>query len=372
MKKRSIILSVLVIFALALSSCGDQAQGRQQAQGPKPFPVTETVTRTITGYESYPASIEGVINSQIRPKVQGYITNVLVDEGQKVTKGQMLFKLETESLSQDAEAAKANVNAAQVEVDKLKPLVEKEIISQVQLETAKAKLAQAKASYNSVTANIDYANIKSSVDGYVGSINHRNGALVSPNDVLTTVSQTDKVYAFFSMNEKEYLNFLSEAEGKDIEEKLANFPPVKLRLANDEIYSEKGKIETVSGQINPKTGTVSFRAQFPNPNRILSNGNSGSVLIPETYEDALIIPEISSFERQGRVYVYGIQGDTLAVNKPLEVKTRVDNFLVVKSGIKKGEKFVAKGVGQLRNNAPIKPQPIPFDSVARPIKPVFK
>lgn len=372
MRKKNIILSIFILSALILSSCGDQAQGKQQAQGPKPFPVTKAVTRTITGYDSYPASVEGVINSEIRPKVQGYITEVLVDEGQKVKKGQLLFKLETESLSQEAEAAKANVNAAKVEVNKLKPLVEKEIISQVQLETAKAKLSQAKASYNSVTANIGYANIKSSVDGYVGSINYRNGALVSPNDVLTMVSQTDKVYAFFSMNEKEYLTFINEAEGKDIEEKISNFPEVKLRLANDQIYNEKGKIETVSGQINPKTGTVSFRAQFPNPNRILSNGNSGKVLIPDTYQDAVIVPEISSFERQGRVYVYGVQGDTLAVNKPLKVKARIDNFLIIKSGIKEGEQFVAKGVGQLRNNTPLKPQPVEFDSVARPIKPVFK
>lgn len=372
MKKNSIILSILMLSVITLTSCGGDAQGQQQAQGPKPFPVTKAVKKTLTGYDSYPASIEGVVNSEVRPKVSGYITEVLVDAGQKVKKGTVLFKLETESLTQDAAAAKANVNAAQVEVDKLKPLVEKEIISAVQLETAKAKLAQAKASYNSVTANIGYATIRSSVEGYVGSINYRTGALVSPTTVLTTVSQTDNVYAFFSMNEKQYLNFLTEAEGKDIEDKIKNFPEVKLRLANNTIYAEDGTIETVSGQINRQTGAVSFRAQFPNPNRLLSDGNSGRVLIPETYENAIVVPESSSFERQGRVYVYGVQGDSLAVNQPIEVQARVDNFIVVKSGIKEGEPFVAQGVGQLRTNTPIQPQPMPFDSVAKPIKTVFK
>lgn len=372
MKKNSIILSIFMLSASVLTSCSDDAEGQQQAQGPKQFPVTKAVKKTLTGYDSYPASIEGVVNSEIRPKISGYITKVFIDEGQKVKKGTVLFKLETESLTQDAAAARANVNAAQVEVNKLKPLVDKEIISEVQLATAKAKLAQARASYNGVTATIGYATVKSSVEGYVGSINYRTGALVSPSDVLTTVSQTDNVYAFFSMNEKQYLNFLTEADGKDIEAKIKNFPKVKLRLANNELYSEDGIIETVSGQVNTQTGTVSFRAQFPNANRLLSNGNSGRVLIPETYEDAVVIPESSSFERQGRVYVYGIQGDTLAVNIPIEVKARVDNFIVVKSGIKEGEQFVAQGVGQIRNNTPIKPQSIPFDSVAKPIKTVFK
>ncbi len=161
----------------------------------------------------------------------GYITQVLVDEGEKVSKGQTLFKLETEALSQDAGAARANVNAAQVEVDKLKPLVEKGIISPVQLETAKARLEQAKAGYSSIAASIGYANIKSPVDGYVGAINFREGALVSPGDPtpLTTVSDIDEVYAFFSMNERDYLNFIQDAEGASLSEKIENFPPVQLQ-----------------------------------------------------------------------------------------------------------------------------------------------
>src|SRR5690606_21301372 len=131
-------------------------------------------------YTTYPTSLEGIVDSEVRAKTSGYITHVLVDEGQKVKKGQTLFTLETQSLSQDAAAAKANVNAAQVEVDKLKPLVEKNIISAVQLETAKAKLAQAQSGYNSIAANIGYATIKSPVDGYVGAIPFREGALISP------------------------------------------------------------------------------------------------------------------------------------------------------------------------------------------------
>lgn len=370
---RKISLLGMLMSAFLFISCGDN-EATPPAKGPAPFPVIEVQLRTVTGYTSYPVSIEGTVNSGVRAKVPGYITAVLVDEGEKVRKGQILFKLETQSLSQEAGAAKANVNAAQVEVDKLKPLVEKGIISNVQLETAKARLEQAKAGYSSIAANIDYANIKSPVDGFVGAIPFREGALISPNDPkpLTTVSDIDEVYAFFSMNEEDYLDFLQNAPGNDRSEKIKNFPPVQLQLVNGEIYDSEGKIETVTGQVDPSTGTVNFRATFPNPNHLLASGNSGKIRIPHIYENVPVVPESASFEQQARVYVYGVQGDSLAVSVPIQVKDRVNNLIVVESGLKEGDRIVAQGVGKLRNNTPIKPQPIPFDSIANSIQPVFK
>ncbi|HYH57264.1 MAG TPA: efflux RND transporter periplasmic adaptor subunit [Anseongella sp.] len=355
-------------------SCQNKQQGPPQGQGPLPLPVVEVPRKTVTGYTSYPVSIEGTINSAVRAKVAGYITDVLVDEGQKVSKGQTLFRLETTALTQEAGAAEANVKAAQVEVNKLKPLVEKGIISRVQLETAEARLAQAEAGYKSITANIGYATIKSPVNGYVGSIPFREGSLVSPADPtpLTTVSETDQVYAFFSMNERDYLDFIRNTAGNSLSEKIRNFPPVELQLVNGDMYREKGKIETVSGQVNPSTGTVSFRATFPNPNRILSNGNSGNIRIPKTYENVTVVPEAATFEQQGIVYVYRVQGDTMAVLSNIEVTDRVENLVLVASGLEPGDKIVAEGVGKLRNNTPVMPQPVPFDSVANSLKVVFK
>lgn len=172
------MLGISLFFAACGGENNNQSPyGQQQAM---PYPVITIPSETVTAYVSYPTSLEGVINSEVRAKASGFITRVLVDEGEKVRKGQTLFTLETQSLSEDAAAAQANVNAAQVEVNKLIPLVEKNIISNVQLETAKAKLAQAKSGYNSIAANIGYATIKSPVDGYVGAIPFREGALISP------------------------------------------------------------------------------------------------------------------------------------------------------------------------------------------------
>ncbi|WP_373058129.1 efflux RND transporter periplasmic adaptor subunit [Zunongwangia sp. H14] len=359
---------------LSIISCGDNQDAQQQAQGPMPYPVIEVPQKTLTSYSTYPASIEGIVNSEVRAKVSGYITDVLVDEGEKVKKGQLLFKLETQSLNQEAEAAKANVNAAQVEVNKLKPLVEKDIISEVQLETANAQLQQAKSQYNSIAANIGYANIKSPVDGYVGSIRLREGALVSPTSEqpLTTVSDISQVYAYFSMNETDYLDFIQEQNGQDIQQKIDSLPKVKLRLANGSIYEQEGKIETINSQINNNTGAISFRAKFDNPSRILTNGNSGTVLIPQTYENAVVVPQQSTYEQQGSVLVYKLNSDHTVSSTRLEVKATVDNLYIVASGVKAGDSIVASGAGKLTANASIEPQPTAFDSVAKPIETVFR
>src|SRR5690554_4355519 len=355
-------------------SCAENKQEQQMGMGPQAVPVIEIPVKDVLAFTSYPASVEGTINSQVRAKVSGYITDVLVDEGQAVRKGQTLFKLETATLSQDAGAAEANVVAAQVEVNRLKPLVEKGIVGKVQLETAEARLMQAQASYNSIAASIDYANIKSPVNGNVGAIPYRQGALVSPTDPtpLTTVSVTNNVYVFFAMNERDYLNFIESAEGENLAEKISNFPPVELQLVNGQLYGEQGKIETVTGQVNPSTGTVNFRALFPNPNRLLANGNSAQIRIPKSYEDAVVVPESSTYEQQGNVYVYKVIGDTVAVSSSIEVIDRVENMIIVGSGIEPGEHIVALGVGTMRNNTPIVPQPVAFDSIATSLDVVFK
>lgn len=363
-------LSILALFM----SCGEKEQAPQGPQGPMPFQVTEIPQKTVTGYTTYPTSIEGVNNSEVRAKISGYITDVLVDEGQKVRKGQTLFRLETQSLNQDAAAAKANVNAAQVEVEKLKPLVEKNIISEVQLATAKAKLQQAQSAYNSIGANIGYGNITSPVDGYVGAIRLRKGSLISPSnqEPITTVSDISKVYAYFSMNEREYLDFIQNAEGNTIEDKIKNLPKVTLILANGSEYQKEGTVETINSQVNANTGSISFRAVFDNDARLLTNGNSGKIRVPKTYKDAVVVPQESTYERQGSYYVYKIAEDNMAVSTRINVLATVGNMYVLSDGLKKGDKIVAKGVAKLRGDTQVKPMEIPFDSIAKPIEKTFR
>lgn len=409
MQKR-IFLSTLAAIAMVACKKTDGAP----PQGPKAVTTVQVEQRTVTGFSEFPASIQGKVNNEVRAKIQGYITQVLIDEGQYVTKGQPLFRLETNTLNQSANAASAGigaarsnvtaaeasvkaaqsaVNAAQVEVDKLRPLVEKNIISNVQLQTAQANLSraqaqlqqavaakqqaaagvsQAQANYQGVQENINYSIIRAPISGVVGKINMRNGSLVGPGDPtpITTVSDTSSLFAYFSMNEREYLDFLKNSEGATLQEKLRNLPLVELKLANGDLYSEKGKIEAVTGQIDPATGSIQFRVSLPNPNKILSNGNSGVIRIPKTYDHALVVPESATYEQQGLVYVYKVVQDT-AKNAMITVEDRVSNMVVIKDGAAKGETVVAEGVGTLRPGTAVKPQPGKFDDIVNAIKPIF-
>ncbi|WP_312362408.1 efflux RND transporter periplasmic adaptor subunit [Sphingobacterium sp.] len=375
--------ALTVLSAVLFASCGRNETPKEEAQT---YPVVAVESRDVQAYQTYPTSIQGTNNNDVRAKIQGYISQVLVDEGQRVSKGQVMFRLETNSLSQNASAAqsgvaaaRARVDAAQVEVNRLKPLVEQNIVSNVLLETAnvnllqaRSELEQAKANHKSITANVDYSVIRAPIDGVVGKINLRSGALVGPSDQMpiTTVSDVRELYAYFSMNEAEYMDFLYETPGKSLEEKLKNVPPVELMMANGRIYEEKGKISAVTGQINPQTGSIQFRVSFPNQQRVLTNGNSGTIRIPKTYKNALVIPETGVFEQQGKVFAFTVHSDTV---KQVEVKqiSRIDKLVLVESGLKQGDIIVANGVAKLRTGNGIKPTKTVTDSIINNIQPIF-
>jgi len=378
MKKYPKFFAIMVLI-LSLVSCGNKqdqmAQGGGQPQA-TPVATVKVPTDSLVTFKRYSARIEGIVNSEARPKISGYITDVLVDEGQKVKQGQILFRLETESLSEEAAAAQANINAAQVQVNQLQPLVEKEIVSENQLATAKAQLSQAKAAYQSIMANIGYATVRSPVDGYVGEIRIRKGNLVSPNDPrpLTVVTDISQVYAYFSMNEKDYLNFLKTAKGETRAEKIENMPEIKLIMANGEEYGHKGKIQTINSQVGRESGSVSFRAVFDNPGQILTNGSTGQILVPNYHNNIPIVPQKATFERQGRTYVMKVQktdSAAVALLNEISIAGQDSNLYIIGSGVEAGDEIVAEGVARLRSGQAILPNEQPWDSIAKPVRPQF-
>ncbi len=362
---------LLVGLLLMALGCGDNAVSNLQTEIP-PYPTIQIEKRTVEEAVTYPASIEGTVNSDVRAKVAGYIQDVLVDEGEWVQEGQELFKLETQSLSLEAEAAKARMRVLQVEVDKLGPLVSQDIISPIQLETARANLAQAESSYQSLMANIGYARIRSPINGIVGTITYRQGSLVSAQDPqpLTTVSSIEEVFAYFSMNEKDFIRLIRENKQEGLNSMTRNLPSVQLLLADGSVYGHEGKIETISGSVDPASGTVRFRATFPNPGGLLRNGSSGIIRLAKKLENVLVVPTLSTFEQQGKTFVYLVTNDSVHARN-IEVMAETNGYTVLE-GLSEGAQILAKGVGKIRPGSRIDPQPTSIDSIVQSFEQVFK
>nr|WP_294895389.1 efflux RND transporter periplasmic adaptor subunit [uncultured Pedobacter sp.] len=380
MKTKSplILLAGLSILFYACGSGGKD--NKAQSTEPQVYPVVQINPQNTSLETTYPAMLQGQQNVDIRPKVDGFIEKIYVDEGATVKKGQPLFSINAPQYAQEVrtataaiKSAEAEVSAAQLQYDKTKPLVEKDIISKFDLENAgltltakKASLAQARAALANAKTNLSYTLVTSPVNGVIGNIPYKVGTLVSSSSPmpLTTVSNIDKVYAYFSLNEKQLLAIAREYKGASLEAKIKQIPAVSLVLADGTVYPIKGKIETVSGQIDTQTGSSSLRATFNNPEGLLRSGSSATVVIPEHLENALLIPQKSTSDIQGKKFVYLVSDSNTVTNTNIEVmEITKGNYYVVTGGLKAGDKIVVEGFTSLKDGVKIKPNVLPADSV---------
>ena len=362
--------SLIAGVAVVLASCGG---GQQQQQMPVPQIATMTVEYGNSELESaYPVTIKGRTDIAIRPQVSGFITKVHVDEGQQVRKGQVLFTLDQVQYQAAVDAAQAAirvaesaVNTAQLTADNKRRLYDKNIISEYewqmadnQLKQAKAQLASANAQLVTAQKNLAYTVVTAPSDGVIGSIPNREGSLASPSSMepLTTVSDNSEVYAYFSLNEKDILG-MTDNGARSLNSSVDAMPPVSLRLANGEIYPEKGKVATVSGVIDNTTGAATVRALFNNPSGMLRSGSTGSVLIPNSFEKVIIIPQSATSELQNIRFAFVVNDSNKIVATPIQVSPISDgkNFIVV-SGLEAGQRIAVEGVGtSVRDGITIQP-----------------
>lgn len=343
------------------------------------YQVIEVKPQSAQSHTEYPAAIQGVQNIEIRPKLNGYIQQFFVDEGQLVKKGQLLFIISAPHFEQDIQTAKANVkiaiadvNAAKMQVNKVRPLVEQDIVSTYQLEAAlyaleskQAALAQANTTLNNAKINLGYTHIYSPANGVIGILPYKIGSLVdsSTGSPLTTVSNIDKIYAYFSINEKQSLDFFTSVPGVTMQEKLSTLPPVTLILANGYRLPQKGKVETASGIINAQTGAVNMRATFNNSSGLVRSGSSALVSIPQYMENVILIPQKSTYQIQGKTFAYKVDKNNKVASVELNITGTTGQAFIIKSGLKTGDRIVVDGIASLREGQQIKPQLINADSL---------
>jgi len=377
-----------VVLAVLFSSCGDknkQAAGDQTSQV-LDYKVVKLQPRQATLNVDYPASIQGQQNIEIRPKVDGYVERIYVDEGSVVTRGQLLFKINAPQYEQEVRTAEAGIKTAEadlalakMQLNKVKPLVEKDIISHYELESAEytqqskaAALAQAKAALVNAKVNLGYTTITSPVNGVIGALPYKLGSLVtsSTTDPLTTVYNTSNVYVYFALNEKQLLGFSRDSTNKtSFKTKLSQLPPVSLILPDGSTYEHAGKVETVNGLINTATGAANVRADFANPRGLIRSGSSAVVRIPNIVKSALLVPESATYELQDKRFVYVVDNQHKIKNVAIKVMDNTaGQFYVVTDGLKAGDKIVLESSGNLQDGTEIKPNEVSAGSVYGSVK----
>ncbi len=359
---------ILLVAACAamLASCGKS--GGRPNFGDNEYPVVEVGMSSAAMQTTYPATIKGVQDVQISPKVGGFIVKINVKEGQTVSAGQVLFEIDNVTYHAQVRQAQAAVNTAQTQVntaqltyENSKKLHENRVIGDYELKTsqntyeqAKAGLAQAEAALTNAKEALSFCYVKSPAAGIVGTLPYKVGALVGAQNVLTTVSNNSTMEVYFSVNEKDALE-MSKADGGQ-NGALAAMPAVKLQLADGTIYAHEGKVTKMSGVIDQTTGSVQLIAVFPNPDKILKSGGSGNIVIPHVNDDAIVIPQSCVMEVQNKKFVYTVNDSNKVQYTEITVDPQNDgNNYVVTSGLKKGDKYVTNGVSKLTDKAEIVP-----------------
>lgn len=361
------------VIAALITGCSSKPK---QADTPPPptLPIASLTSESRTTYQDYPASIQGKVNIEIRPQVSGTLDKVFVDEGAFVKAGQVIYKINEQPFRAALNNAIASQHAtesaltnARLEVEKLTPLVQHNVVSDYQLksanatyQTAKANVDQAKANVATAKINLAYTLIKAPISGYISRLRKKQGSLVAPNDIepLTELSDVHEVHVYFALGERDFVSFKNQYQGVTLTEKLSNMPKVSLVLTDNSEYASKGKIDMVDGQFDNATGAITLRAVFPNAEGLLRSGNTGKVRLSIQHQDVLIVPQEATVEMQDKVFVYSVADSNKVKMKSITIIGKSGSNYLVNAGVERGDRIILSGFGGLQEGAVINPQPV--------------
>lgn len=360
-----------MLFITWLAGCGVKGNTEKKLKDLE-LPVLQLHYKDTVVHRSYVANINAYQHVELRAKVSGFLENIMVDEGQFVKKGQLMFRLNDAEFNVQLSEAKAalssamtEVKSAEVELGRVNSLVNKKIVSGSELDLANAKLSAAKAKVDEALAkeerariNFSYTSVRAPFDGIIDRIPHKPGSLITEGSLLTKVSDIHAMHVYFNVSEREYLNYVKSIRaGKHLQQ------PAVLMLADGSKYKHKGKIETMEGEFEKGTGSIAFRAVFPNPGRLLKHGASGNIMLTSAIFKALMVPQKAVFEIQDKNYVFVLNDDNTVRMKSFIPDTRIDDFVLVKSGLSDGDRIIYEGVQNIKEGNFIIPHMISADSL---------
>lgn len=358
--------AALLAAAMLIISCG-KSQKPEEEEATK-YDLMTVTTQDYQLQTEYAAQVKGAQDIRVIPRVEGYLQDIRVKEGDHVRKGQLLFVIDRtayEAAVQQAEAVvmqnRALVEKARQDCEGKRRLQEQRVISTFELQqaerdldVAETNLAAAHASLKAARNNLSFTELRSPSDGVIGRIPYRRGDLVGPGiqDGLTIVSDNRQMYVYFSLTESRVMDYL--AEYASMQEAIGHMPALSLVLPNGQTYVQQGHVESVSGIVDEQTGAVSVRAVFPNPQGRQLSGGTARVVMPQTHKGAIVIPQEATFEVLDKVYVYKVAGGKATSTLITVERLHDGKSLVVTSGLRKGDIIIAKGAGLVRDGARVK------------------
>lgn len=342
MKKNVMITGLMV--TLFLVSCNSKKEEKEESTK---FTVTNPVVIDTSFTKQYVSQIKSVRNIEIRAQEKGFLQNIYVDEGQYVKAGQLLFRIMPKMYEAELLKAQAEEKEAEIELQNAKTLADKNIVSKNEQAVAMAKLQQARAEVSLAKLHLSFTEIRAPFAGTIDRIPKKLGSLIDEGELLTSLSDNSEMFAYFNVSEPEYLNYET-----DVKNRADNH--VNLLLANNDVLKYKGKVELVEGEFDNETGNIAFRARFPNPEKLLRNGETGSVMMTVPLHKALVIPQKTTYEIQDKKYVFVVDKNNVIKSREITIKGEMPDLYVIESGITANDKIVFDGIQKANDNDKIK------------------
>ncbi|WP_343691403.1 efflux RND transporter periplasmic adaptor subunit [Chitinophaga sp.] len=362
--------TTVILMSIALGGCITKGEKTNSTDNLTTYPVVQLAITDTVLHKNYVADIEAVRNVEIRARVNGFLNKIYVDEGQHVQQGQLLFSLNDEEFRAELARAKAALSSAiadakgaQLEQQRVQLLVDKKVIAKTELEVAAAKVAaanakidEARSAESNAATRLSYTIIRAPFTGYIDRIPSKAGSLIAEGALLTSVSDIQDVYAYFNVSETEYLQHSRNKNAN-------NHAEVRLLLADGTLYPYVGKIETIESEFEESTGSIAFRAKFPNPKALLKHGASGKVQLSADLDSTMLVPQKAVFEMQDKNYVFLLDANNHVKMKSFSPGPRMANCYIVQAGLQPGDRIVYEGVRNLREGMQINPAPVSLDSI---------
>ncbi len=347
---KRMLMCPLTAYILLLTSCAHETE---HEEGHGKFQVTSPLLIDTLFYQEYVAQIRSSNHIELRSQERGYLQKIFVDEGQFVPKGQLMFKIMPIVYEAEVEKAKAELEFADIEFNNTKSLADNDIVSPNELALVKAKRNKAKAELALAQAHLSFTEIRAPFSGIMDRFYTRLGSLIDEGELLTTLSDNSKMWVYYNVPEVEYLNFIQKA-GKPGKQ------PVKLRMANGEIFETPGVVETIEADFNNENGNIAFRASFNNPKGILRHGETGNILMPVDLKGAILIPQKATFDVLDKKYVYVVDEKNVLNARQITISHEMPHLYVVGAGLAPNDKILAEGLGKVKNNEKIEYEFVPF------------